>query len=92
MDSIDPSELLRPELKFADKNISKFRDYSVDETDPLKERVRNTYRMMHLNQTMDFVKSKLIKKKQVLIVKVINFFLKKIIELFRKLTRHANYR
>lgn len=67
MDSIDPSELLRPELKFADKNISKFRDYSVDETDPLKERVRNTYRMMHLNQTVDFVKSKffLKNKKQV---------------------------
>lgn len=53
---IDPSELLRPELQFADKDISKFRDYSIDPTDPLKERVRNTYRQMHLNQTVDFVK------------------------------------
>lgn len=51
---IDPSELLRPEIKFADK--TKFRDYSVDDTDPLKERVRRTYRQMHLNQTVDFVK------------------------------------
>lgn len=51
---IDPSELLRPEIKFAKK--SKFRDYSVDDTDPLKERVRMTYRQMHLNQTVDFVK------------------------------------
>lgn len=53
---VDPSELLRPELAFADKEISKFRDYSVDETDPLKEMVRRTYRQMHLNQTVDFVK------------------------------------
>lgn len=51
---IDPSELLRPEINFADK--SKFRDYSVDDTDPLKERVRKTYRQMHLNQTVEFVK------------------------------------
>lgn len=77
MDSINPSELLRPELKFADKNISKFRDYSVDETDPLKERVRNTYRMMHLNQTMDFVKSKLIKKKTSFNCKSYQLFKKK---------------
>lgn len=53
---IDPSELLRPELKFTEKNVSQFRDYSIDETDPLKERVRMTYRQMHLNQTVDFVK------------------------------------
>lgn len=51
---IDPSELLRPELKFVEK--SQFRDYSVDDTNPLKERVRLTYRQMHLNQTVDFVK------------------------------------
>lgn len=54
---IDPSELLRPEPDFAEKPISKFRDYSIDETDPLKERVRRTYRLMHKNQTVDFVKS-----------------------------------
>jgi inositol oxygenase len=53
---IDPSELLRPEPDFTEKAASKFRDYSVDETDPLKERVRKTYRDMHLNQTVDFVK------------------------------------
>ncbi|CAD7086753.1 unnamed protein product [Hermetia illucens] len=55
---IDPSELLRPEPDFAEKPISKFRDYSIDETDPLKERVRRTYRLMHKNQTVDFVKKR----------------------------------
>ncbi|EDX10199.1 inositol oxygenase [Drosophila simulans] len=55
---LDPSELMRPEPTFADKNPSKFRDYSVDTTHPLKERVRQTYRQMHLNQTVDFVKGR----------------------------------
>lgn len=55
---IDPSELLRPEAEFAGKCLTKFRDYSVDVNDPLKERVRQTYRQMHLNQTVDFVESK----------------------------------
>ncbi|XP_055388556.1 inositol oxygenase [Condylostylus longicornis] len=55
---IDPSELLRPECSFADKNLSKFRDYTIDENDALKERVRDTYRQMHLHQTVDFVKDK----------------------------------
>jgi len=54
---IDPSELLRPEPDFAEKNVSKFRDYSIDESDPLKEMVRKTYRQMHLNQTVDFVRN-----------------------------------
>uniref|UniRef100_T1PBA6 Inositol oxygenase n=1 Tax=Musca domestica TaxID=7370 RepID=T1PBA6_MUSDO len=58
IDFIDPSELLRPEPTFAEKSISKFRDYSIDEKDPLKERVRQTYRLMHLNQTVDFVKGR----------------------------------
>lgn len=39
-----------------DKSASKFRDYTIDKDDPLKERVRQTYRQMHLNQTVDFVK------------------------------------
>lgn len=52
---IDPSELLRPELDFADKNLSKFRDYTIDDEDPIKKRVRETYRKMHLNQTVEFV-------------------------------------
>ena len=55
MGFVDPSELLRPEFTFAGKEISKFRDYSIDESDPLKERVRQTYRHMHLNQTVAFV-------------------------------------
>lgn len=53
---IDPSELHRPE--FADKDLTKFRNYDVDENDPIKERVRRTYRLMHQNQTVDFVKGK----------------------------------
>ncbi|KAL9883171.1 myo-inositol oxygenase [Glossina fuscipes fuscipes] len=58
IDFIDPSELLRPETSFADKCLSKFRDYTIDAADPLKERVRLTYRQMHLNQTVDFVKNR----------------------------------
>lgn len=58
VEMLDPSELLRPEAEFADKSLSKFRDYSIDENDPLKERVRRTYREMHLNQTVDFVRGK----------------------------------
>lgn len=54
---IDPSELLRPEADFMEKGVSKFRDYTIDENDPLKEMVRKTYRLMHFNQTVDFVKS-----------------------------------
>ncbi|CAH1963887.1 unnamed protein product [Acanthoscelides obtectus] len=56
---IDPSELLRPEPKFAQKPISHFRDYSVDENDPIKERVRKTYEDMHTNQTVQFVRDKM---------------------------------
>lgn len=53
---IDPSELMRPELDFVQKGLSKFRDYSIDEKDPLKELVRNTYKLMHKNQTVEYVK------------------------------------
>jgi hypothetical protein len=38
--------------------VSKFRDYTIDPTDPLKERVRRTYHDMHKNQTVEFVRSK----------------------------------
>lgn len=55
---IDPSQLLRPEPTFNDKPIDAFRDYSVDETDPIKERVRRTYYLMHSNVTVDLVKQK----------------------------------
>lgn len=54
---IDPSELLRPEPDFTEKGISKFRDYTIDVNDPLKEMVRRTYRLMHSSQTVDFVKN-----------------------------------
>lgn len=46
----------RPEPDFTEKGLLKFRDYSIDDNDPLRERVRRTYREMHLNQTVDFVK------------------------------------
>lgn len=36
----------------------KFRDYSEDVEDPVKERVRRTYDLMHTNQTVEFVKGK----------------------------------
>lgn len=55
---LDVSELMRPEPKFVDKEVSKFRDYTVDENDPLKERVRRTYKLMHTHQTVDFVKGR----------------------------------
>lgn len=59
MDLLDPSELLRTEPKFHLKPISKFRDYTIDPSDPIKERVRMTYLKMHSQMTVDFVKSKL---------------------------------
>ncbi|CAG9767756.1 unnamed protein product [Ceutorhynchus assimilis] len=55
---IDPSELLRPEPKFATKDINAFRDYTINDEDPIQERVRKTYLEMHTNQTVDFVKAK----------------------------------
>nr|XP_022908625.1 inositol oxygenase [Onthophagus taurus] len=54
----DPSELLRPEAKFAKKPISQFRNYEDDENDPIKERVKRTYKLMHTFQTVDFVRAK----------------------------------
>lgn len=59
---IDPSELMRPEPDFADKGVTKFRDYTIDENDPLKERVRKTYRLMHKNQSFNFVKRKYLRQ------------------------------
>lgn len=56
---LDPSELLRPELKFAEKPVAQFRDYTIDENDPIKERVRLTYKAMHTNQTVDFVRGRM---------------------------------
>lgn len=55
---IDPSELLRPEPAFAEKSLAQFRDYSINEDDPIKERVRKTYEEMHTKQTVEFVQNK----------------------------------
>lgn len=56
---IDPSELLRPEPKFASKPIGHYRDYSINTNDPLKERVRKTYTAMHTYQSVQFVQDKI---------------------------------
>ncbi|XP_050537213.1 inositol oxygenase-like isoform X2 [Daktulosphaira vitifoliae] len=56
---LDVSELMRPEESFASKPVGRYRDYSVDKNDPIKERVRITYTDMHTNQTVDFVKRKM---------------------------------
>ncbi|XP_049833409.1 inositol oxygenase-like [Schistocerca gregaria] len=55
---LDPSELLRPEPLHAGKPVSQFRDYTIDEEDPIKERVRRLYHVMHTHQTVDFVRSR----------------------------------
>ncbi|KAG9510663.1 Developmentally-regulated GTP-binding protein 1 [Fragariocoptes setiger] len=48
---LDPSEHFRPE----NKSIEEFRCYSEDQDDYIQKRVRQTYRLMHTNQTVDFV-------------------------------------
>lgn len=54
---MDPSDIYRPDISsYAEKDVKKFRDYSIVEDDPIKERVRQTYANMHRNQTVDFVK------------------------------------
>lgn len=56
---LDPSELHRPEeILFAEKDLDKFRDYTVNEDDPISARVLQTYKNMHKNQTVDFVRGK----------------------------------
>lgn len=56
---LDPSELHRPEdVTFAEKSLDRFRDYTVYENDPISERVLQTYKQMHQNQTVDFVRGK----------------------------------
>ncbi|XP_070572802.1 inositol oxygenase-like [Ptychodera flava] len=56
---IDPSELYRPETE-AKKRKEEFRNYHEEEsTENVHiERVRETYRLMHTNQTYDFVMEK----------------------------------
>lgn len=55
----DPSALLRPEATFALKPVAKFRDYTIDPNDPIKERVRQTYKEMHTRQTVGFVQGRM---------------------------------
>ncbi|XP_043193410.1 inositol oxygenase-like [Amphibalanus amphitrite] len=55
---IDPSELYRPEVK-AKKAKGLFREYSIDKTDHIQTRVRDTYLKMHTYQTVDYVKQKI---------------------------------
>ncbi|XP_068623366.1 inositol oxygenase-like [Battus philenor] len=56
---IDPSQLLRPEKIYDGKPVAAFRDYTVDDEDPIRQRVRRTYYTMHTNMTVDLVKSKM---------------------------------
>lgn len=53
---LDPSDVYRPDIPtFADKDLQQFRDYTVTENDPISERVFQTYKAMHQNQTVEFV-------------------------------------
>jgi len=58
MHILDPSTIYRPELE-TKKDKDEFRDYSIDENDPIKERVRLTYLQMHTNQTVEFVRKQM---------------------------------
>jgi len=56
---LDPSDIYRPDIStFADKDEKDFRDFTVTENDPLKERVFQTYKAMHTSQTVEFVKGR----------------------------------
>lgn len=56
---LDPSDVYRPDIStYADKDVKDFRTYVVDETDPIKDRVYQTYKAMHTNQTVDFVQGR----------------------------------
>ncbi|KAG5319223.1 MIOX oxygenase, partial [Pseudoatta argentina] len=56
---LDPSEQLRPEPIYAGKLQSEFRNFDEESEDPIKQRVRKTYELMHTNQTVEFVKSRM---------------------------------
>ncbi|XP_077288222.1 myo-inositol oxygenase isoform X2 [Arctopsyche grandis] len=56
---VDPSQLLRPEEIYNGKPVNAFRDYSIDDDDPIKSRVQNTYKLMHTHQTVNFVNEKM---------------------------------
>lgn len=54
---MDPSDIYRPDLPatFAHKDVEHFRNFSVTADDPIKQRILETYKLMHKNQTVDFV-------------------------------------
>lgn len=67
---LDPSEHFRPEPSNKDlkreinthgKSVEEFRKYSEDEEDYIQRRVRRTYYLMHTNQTVKFVRSRIAK-------------------------------
>lgn len=64
---LDGSELLRPEDSPhggpIDKPVAKFRDYTIDLNDPLKERVRKTYHDMHSQMTVEFVEKQVFNRR-----------------------------
>ncbi|XP_037078237.1 inositol oxygenase-like [Pollicipes pollicipes] len=55
---IDPSEVYRPDIP-SSKAKGLFREFSVDKTDPIQMRVRETYMKMHTHQTVDYVTRKM---------------------------------
>lgn len=59
---IESSEITRQKIAFRDQNVAKFRDYTINPKDEIKERVRKTYFEMHKNMTVDLVKGKKITK------------------------------
>lgn len=59
MTILDPSDIYRPDLpEFADKDVQQFRDFTLTD-DPIKQRIFETYKLMHKNQTVDFVRGNL---------------------------------
>lgn len=57
---LDPSDIYRPDIVsfVTDKDVKDFRNYKITENDSLQERVFQTYKEMHNNQTVDFVKGR----------------------------------
>lgn len=52
---LDPSECYRPEQKKMDD----FRYFGIDENDYIQKRVKETYKKMHNNQTVEFVRDRM---------------------------------
>lgn len=64
---LDPSEHFRPEhmtakeLDTHGKAVEEFRKYSDEEEDYIQRRVKRTYNLMHKNQSVEFVRSRIAK-------------------------------